>query len=690
MAHMGLIFLIWCLAITLRFLHVVIKEFTAPYNSAADPVWAVAWIFSCGFFVLAAALLPPRVRQSIWLLPLLAGIVVISLSGSWFPTLLALWLLLMCAAIGVAVLQKLVGTGYSIIEYVVCGIPIGIGVISLAMFVFGLLGQLTTTTIWVFLLIVSAGSFKLWKPNISISFRGSGLATENVLVYTIMGSVAFVYLLWAVAPEIQYDALNYHLAVPATYLQNGRIVEIRFFHAYFARLIELFLTACLAVGGPATAKMWVFFISICGAMGVYALGYSTVDTRVGLWAAALFITTPLVGWLFGTAYTDNIVTLFVTSSFIALVRWEDSRKQGWLYTAALLAGVAAGSKVNVILAYVLVAAIVILQILMAPSTKFIHKIRTLAVAAFAASLFVVPTYALTYSFTGNPVFPLLNSIFKSPKWNLDTAIMNASDYGLPMTVSSLIRFPFRLTFDTIRFGDALPRGGAGVALLFAFPFGLFLLPRTRMASRLLIIGAAGYLLSLFYTMQYARYYIMILPLVAVIGMAALWYLTPPSVSRWLPAALLVIIIVQPLVHSLQFWNIQERFPTALAFGRENKEAFLRRALPGYAAAMYLNTLTGQKDTVLGVGTESLRFYLHAQLLTWTLSLYGDPVRSLADMHPGEALATSIKRLGVTYLFVVRDATKNPVPEYPYLDKTFLQSYATPIFQDKYVLVYQLL
>jgi 4-amino-4-deoxy-L-arabinose transferase-like glycosyltransferase len=639
--------------------------------------------------VLAAALFPPKVRQLIWILPLLAGLVVIFLSGSWLPTLLALWLLLLCAAIGVSVLQKLVGRGYSAIEYLVSGIPIGIGVISLAVFIFGLSGQLTSATIWIFLLIVSAGSLT-WKPRIPISVRGASFETGNALVYAIMGSAAFVYLLWAVAPEIQYDALNYHLAVPATYLQNGRITEIPFFHAYFARLIEWFFTACLAIGGPATAKMVTFFASVCGAMAVYVLGYCTFEKNVGLWAAALFMTTPLVGWLFGTAYTDSIVTLFVTSSFIALVRWEDSRRQGWLYTAGLLAGLAAGSKMNAILAYLFVAPIVILQVLREPSMKFTAKIRILAVTAFAASLFAVPTYALTYSFTGNPVFPFFNGIFKSPKWTLDNTMVNASDFGLPMTVSSLVRFPFRLTFDTIRFGDALPRGGAGVVLLFALPFGLLLLPRTRMAPRVLIIAAAGYLFLMFYTMQYARYYIMILPLVAVIGVATLWYLTPSPISRWLPAALLVIVIVQPFIYSLQFWNIPERLPMTLAFGQEDKEAFLGRALPGYAAAMYLNTVTNRGDKILGVGTENLRFYLRAQLLTSTLSVYGDPVRNLTDAHPDSGLAASTKRLGIAYLFVTRAAIQKPLEEYPYLDKAFLQSYATPVFQDEYSLVYRFL
>jgi hypothetical protein len=62
---------------------------------------------------------------------------------------------------------------------------------------------------------------------------------------------------------VQFDALNYHLAVPKTYLESSRIVELPFLHFYLARLVELFFTACLVVGGAATAKLWVFITSGC-------------------------------------------------------------------------------------------------------------------------------------------------------------------------------------------------------------------------------------------------------------------------------------------------------------------------------------------------------------------------------------------------------------------------------------------
>src|SRR2546422_4745295 len=104
---------------------------------------------------------------------------------------------------------------------------------------------------------------------------------------------------------------------------------------------------------------------------------------------------------------------------------------------------------------------------------------------------------------------MMNGVFHSPKWSFDNRIMNPGDYGLAVSFASLIRFPFRLTFDTIRFGEGLPRGSAGLGLLFAFPFGAALWPKARTAGRMMIVAAAGFFVLLFFTMQYVRYYVMI-------------------------------------------------------------------------------------------------------------------------------------------------------------------------------------
>jgi len=38
--------------------------------------------------------------------------------------------------------------------------------------------------------------------------------------------VVVLNLVWAVAPEVQFDAINYHLAVPRIYLDNAGFIDL--------------------------------------------------------------------------------------------------------------------------------------------------------------------------------------------------------------------------------------------------------------------------------------------------------------------------------------------------------------------------------------------------------------------------------------------------------------------------------
>ena len=73
------------------------------------------------------------------------------------------------------------------------------------------------------------------------------------------------------------------------------------------------------------------------------------------------------------------------------------------------------------------------------------------------------------------MFPLLNGVFKSPLWDTESRLSNSGNFGIGSSPGSLLRLPFRLTFDSMRFGESSPSGSAGVALLLAFPFSVGLL-----------------------------------------------------------------------------------------------------------------------------------------------------------------------------------------------------------------------
>ena len=177
-------------------------------------------------------------------------------------------------------------------------------------------------------------------------------------------------------------------------------------------------------------------------------------------------------------------------------------------------------------------------------------------------------------------------------------------------------------------------------------------------------------------------YAQILPVVCVLGAAAALHFRAEIL---LAAALILQFPPTPL----QFWNIPERFPVSVAFGRETREHFLERALGGYAAVQYLNRVMKPGDRVLGVETEQVRFYLNAALDTLADSTLDDALRDIASIPPGEDLLHALDDSGFAYILTTRGALTNPPAWYPYLNRDFLSRFAILEFSDQNVAVYAL-
>jgi hypothetical protein len=695
------LFCLWLIGATVRFASTVYGSLKSPFNPGTDIEWSVIWLTLIGLLIFSYSCFQTRAHRvtCVWIAAIaIAAVAVLGLSHTVFAFFAACWLVLISLGLGTLLIRTLIRRNETALAYIACGIPLGSALLALIIFVFGVLHVLTPTAIWI---LLAAGSFVAAGPVVTLlrtltgDLRGYGRTlrenpVEFGIVLVIAVFVALLNLVWAVAPEVQFDALTYHLAVPKLYLQHSGIFEVPFYQAYFARLIEMVFAACLAVCGPEAAKLWVFLMSLSCVIALFALAKDSFNARVGVWACALFVTTPLVSWLSGTAYTDNIIALFAAASLLAVVRWYKTSTSGWLCVAAFLAGAAVGSKLTAALVVLPVSILVAVGLVCDQSRPHRSKVQLLISGIVAFGVMAVPTYALTYAFTGNPIFPLYNGIFQSPKWEIDNTLLNASQFGIPKTVSSLLRFPFRLTFDTTRFGEALPRGSVGLGLLLGFPFAMFFFGQKRIAARLLLVVISTYLMLLFYLIQYARYYVVVLPLVSIVGVATVFEFLSGRRSTVARICLMLALVMQPLTMSIQFWNIPQRFPIGIALGLEGREAFLKRSLTGYSAVEYLNTVALADETILGVDTENLRFYLRQQMETVPLSLKTNPIRKLSDMAPNAELAAHLKKLHVRHLFVMRSGVRNPRGLYPYLDGDFLKSHALLEFEDNEALVYRIL
>jgi hypothetical protein len=245
-----------------------------------------------------------------------------------------------------------------------------------------------------------------------------------------------------------------------------------------------------------------------------------------------------------------------------------------------------------------------------------------------------------------------------------------------------------LTWNTVRFGTATPRGAAGSALLFTFPFGLALLTLRKTNAAILIATVALFFLMWAFAFQNVRYYVHILPVVCVLGAATVLSFNKTGWTGVLSRVCLAIVLIVQFLPTSMMFSIPDRFPVKTAFGMETREQFLKRSLAIYAGAERLNTLVLAGERVLGVGVEDARFYLNAPLETLADSTLNTVLRAGSSLSDGKLLYT-LTQSGFRYVFARRQSMKDPPVWLPYIKREFLDDFATLVFSDENTVVYRL-
>jgi hypothetical protein len=415
------------------------------------------------------------------------------------------------------------------------------------------------------------------------------------------------------------------------------------------------------------------------------------NPRVGLWAAALFYSTPLVSWLSGNTYTDLPVALFLLATLLAFLRWRETRQIAWLLATGFLGGAAVSTKLTALFGLPVIGLLVAIDLLVTPQLSASSKVRAMAGCALAASLVAAPYFLIAYTFFRNPFFPLLNGLVFGT--SLDPALNLNGDLGsfsLGYSPLVFLRLPFASTFDGQDLGRGTAAGGLGISLA-VLPLACLI---RRKAAPILLAICAVFLALLCYTMPGGRYYISVLPVVVVLAIAALLDISSVAwLKRLTLACLGAGLIAQATVIPLTYWNIPDRVPLSLALGAETQEAFLTRALPLYRAVQYLNrnSLPGKK--IFSVGGEQMRFYLQS------------PMAEAQELGPdflrGSTIpeaASSLAREGFGFLFAdgdfppvrhSRQVKRRLFRPPPYLREAFLTQYAVLEYASGNAYVYRL-
>ncbi len=688
---------LWLTAMTLVYVWTAVRAVRNPFNGGADTGWVWVWLVGVTLALLSFWRGQPKWMLVVWLGSAAAlALAVVALSGQSRAFLVCGWLLLLAVVWGDWLLTWLRVPASALLDRLTLALPLGFIVLFAVALALTVLHLLSPENVGVALLALTLlPTVRWWQRGHALpSFAGQsggGLSgvqpLEQGLLVVAVAYSGLLTLTWAVAPEVQFDALSYHLTVPRLYVENGGLVNLAYFsHSYYARLLDFLYAVPLALNAVTATKLLSWSFAGLAALQVYALGRLLFSARVGLWAAALFYTTPLVSWLATTAYTDLAAVVLTLAALLAFVLWLEGRAGGWIVASGLLAGAALGTKPTAVflLAGTGLAALLVLWRSRRLSPAL--SLKRAVVYGLGLGLVAAPVYLLVYTFTGSPFASLLQR--DGGRIHSLVSLAFLSRFDLVAELRQWGGLPWQLTFQTGQYGEALVGGAVGIGLAL-WPCALVLMPTKRAAIRAVLgIAALGLVLwAIGHATPYARYYIAVLPVVLVLTVGAI--LALPSARRWrrlrvgwLGVALVAQIATMPLL----FWQIPERFPLRLALGQESREEFLGRALPTIHAAWFLNTVTQPGERAVAVATEQIRFYLTAPLAPdWDDVAFADALFRL----PPDQLATRLAGLGYRYL-IVNDYVTNPTSAKRFLQPAFFQTYTLPVYRQGAVTVYRLL
>ena len=346
-------------------------------------------------------------------------------SGQLAAALTTGWLTLMAGLIGVTLLTRL-GVRLEPLAMLTLAVALGFGALALGTLGLGLLGWLTAPVVWSLSIglvgvlgVTSRRALTGWTREASAAWRALPTASLSALVWLALASlVALITWITTLAPDIGFDALMSHLALARLYSERGAVTGEPFVIAsYWPLGGNMLFTLGYLLGGETAAKLFHLLAGGLTAGCVYLLGRHLDSRLTGVAAASIWHATPLVVWESGTAYLDLFLALYTGGALIFFARWLD-RRAAWPEAAGI--GLFLGFGFGVKPLAGLLAVGIGLAMLAVTLRRWRQDGRvdpwSIAIVTSVAGVMGGIWYARAWLLTGNPVFPFLNAIFRSPLW----------------------------------------------------------------------------------------------------------------------------------------------------------------------------------------------------------------------------------------------------------------------------------
>jgi hypothetical protein len=493
------------------------------------------------------------------------------------------------------------------------------------------------------------------------------------------------------APPIGGDQTKYQLVYPRLYGQSGTLVSTPWSFWGAMQFLQNFVFAIgYALRGENLARFLGGVTGLLAAAAAGLLAGRQFGRAVGIAAAAVVFTLPITWSLMTRAGSDLPVVLYALLAAASLLEWVRSAESGALRRAALMAGLAGGSKVMGLLVPALIG-IVVLVVLVRRSWPMARA--TGAALAFGVIVLVAacPWYVRNALDTGNPIYPFGYSVFGGKHWSASASQYLGEYYlqyqgtyaarrsGSHYAGVALARFPWDLTMHPNSFENGARQSLDVSPFALAFAPALLLVGRRRWAActiAALGIGYAGIIAGAAWA--HPRYVFpgVVLLVVAVVPAAQALLGRRGFTALVALAVLGNVALTSRLLKPL--WPDQLR----VALGRLDPNTFLRRHSERYDFWERANAAVTPADRVLVLEKIPHPYYIERP---YVLGSYLE--QGLLDyrvLDTPERLVAAAHGLGITHVTVdlaALDAKGDPFEaEVSRLWRAFIDDACTPVLR----------
>jgi hypothetical protein len=498
-------------------------------------------------------------------------------------------------------------------------------------------------------------------------WRWAWLLLVPTVVLAVLAAAHAPGFLWA-EEGYGYDVLEYHLQMPKEYYHAGAISYAPHnVYANFPAQVEmLYLYSMVLLDSDVDAGIACHFVHV--AFGVLAVVAAWVVGRdrsklAGMVAALALGSCGWLVYLSGLAYVELGLIFFGLSAagvllFVfdggAEVTAERRTATRLLLVAGLLAGFACGCKYT---AVPMVAAPLGMVVLLLPGRTW--KQRATAVVVYGVGVLIAfgPWLVKNAAYTGNPVFPLANSVFEATPLGWSEAATQQWDAGHTFHAEENALATRLKTAWAHLPADEDQR--VGLLMLLLGPLGLLARRRSRADGVLLLVLVVQLLVWIFATHVYARFAVVLLiPLTLLASRAWGEVETERGVqklprsngvairSHWRPVLIAVALLVG-VAANLYF---ARRMYAREGIGGAGAGWYVEGKVPGFEYYGYVNRQLPPDAQVLLVG-EARPFYFEKPV-DYSVVFNRSPLSEALDASTSPAdLATLLRERGYTHVLV---------------------------------------